>query len=224
MFFYCRRGDHFAPHSSADVCIILFPKNFHGYDLGGLLLSRRGTDWTRSNMWRRCSGAALALLRRCGMAVSRPLHVGVVWTAAALGHGPVDVLRRVLDVARFAVDTVLGVDLEARIGPSFVVEDLVDTGGTLEPSRFREAREVHVDRHTGVAQSQVDRLILRMVGRRKEDAGEHIRRGAETAGSLATVALRLDGGGFQAGQQRTVRRDVDETVGPANEDPFGLSG
>ena len=41
-------------------------------------------------------------------------HVRIVRPAAALRRDPVDVLRRILDVAGFAVDAVLRVDLEPR--------------------------------------------------------------------------------------------------------------
>ena len=41
-------------------------------------------------------------------------HIGIIRPFAALWHRPVDVLRRILDVAGFAVDAVLGVDLKAR--------------------------------------------------------------------------------------------------------------
>ncbi|KAG5720489.1 hypothetical protein E4T56_gene3873, partial [Termitomyces sp. T112] len=39
-----------------------------------------------------------------------PSHIGIIWSTAALGCHPVDVLRRVLDVAGLAMDAVLGVD------------------------------------------------------------------------------------------------------------------
>src|SRR5436189_223401 len=43
------------------------------------------------------------------------LHVRIVGPAAALGRDPDDVLGRVLDVASFAMDAVLRVDLELCI-------------------------------------------------------------------------------------------------------------
>src|SRR2546429_9911098 len=42
------------------------------------------------------------------------LHVRVIGASAAFGCDPVDVLGRVLDVACFAVDAILGVDLQPR--------------------------------------------------------------------------------------------------------------
>src|SRR3954449_7305377 len=41
-------------------------------------------------------------------------HVRVIGASAAFGCDPVDVLGRVLDVARLAVDAILGVDLKPR--------------------------------------------------------------------------------------------------------------
>jgi hypothetical protein len=48
------------------------------------------------------------------MLVSKTLHPGMVWSAAALGRDPADVLLRVLDLASFTVQAVLRVDLETR--------------------------------------------------------------------------------------------------------------
>src|SRR5256885_7139943 len=46
--------------------------------------------------------------------LSSHLHVRVIGPSAAFGCDPVDVLGRVLDVARLAVDAILGVDLQPR--------------------------------------------------------------------------------------------------------------
>ena len=43
------------------------------------------------------------------------LHIGIVGAAAAFRAHPVNVLRRVLDVTGFAVHTILGIDLKARV-------------------------------------------------------------------------------------------------------------
>src|SRR5256885_16570613 len=42
------------------------------------------------------------------------LHGRVIGASAAFGCDPVDILGRVLDVARFAMDAILGVDLQPR--------------------------------------------------------------------------------------------------------------
>ena len=41
-------------------------------------------------------------------------HVGIIGSTAAFGSMPDDILRRILDVTGFAVDAVLGIDLETR--------------------------------------------------------------------------------------------------------------
>jgi hypothetical protein len=43
------------------------------------------------------------------------LHIRIVRAAAALWRHPIDVLRRVLDVARLAVDAILRIDNKMRI-------------------------------------------------------------------------------------------------------------
>lgn len=61
------------------------------------------------------------------MAQHNVLHDAVVWPAATLGRSPLDVLPRVLYVARLAVQAVLRVD--AQVGPPvLVVLILVHTG------------------------------------------------------------------------------------------------
>src|SRR5262249_54024510 len=57
------------------------------------------------------------------------LHVGIVRATAAFGGGPIDVLRRVFDIAGFAVDAVLRVDLEARA--LLLLHDFIDAGRAI---------------------------------------------------------------------------------------------
>ena len=52
------------------------------------------------------------------------LHVRVVWAATSLRGNPVDIAARVLDVACFAVYTVLGVNLQFRTGPG--IQEFID--------------------------------------------------------------------------------------------------
>lgn len=54
-------------------------------------------------------------------------HPVVGRTAAPFRHHPVDVLARVLDVARLAVDAVLGVYLQSHPIPRFQGDVLVNT-------------------------------------------------------------------------------------------------
>ena len=60
------------------------------------------------------AAAARAAPRSSSAATTTRLHVGIIGSSAAFGHDPVDVLGRVLDVARLAVDAVLRVDLKPR--------------------------------------------------------------------------------------------------------------
>src|SRR6185312_3274494 len=57
-------------------------------------------------------------------------HVRVIGTAATLGHHPVDILGRILDVAGLAVHTVLRVDLQPRLAVTDA-HDLVHARRTI---------------------------------------------------------------------------------------------
>jgi hypothetical protein len=58
------------------------------------------------------------------------LHVRVIRASAAFGSDPVDVLSRVFDVARFAMNAVLGIDLQP--GPSVrVIDELINACRTI---------------------------------------------------------------------------------------------
>ena len=54
----------------------------------------------------------------------KKLHVGVVWAACTLWHHPSNILTWVLNVAGFAVNTVLAVDLEGLV-TTFVLQYFV---------------------------------------------------------------------------------------------------
>src|SRR3990167_4892771 len=105
---------------------------------------RGSAGWTRRDWpssWRR-SGAGYD--PSAGVAS----HVRIVRAAAAFGRDPDDVLRRILDVAGFAVDAVLGVDDEARIGLGDLVriDDLIDARRAVQPGRFAVFGQVDLDR------------------------------------------------------------------------------
>src|SRR5215204_2031982 len=85
------------------------------------LRSRTRDRWTRVAPY---SALIPDRLRRPGSRLIS--HIHVVRPAAALGRNPVDVLVRVLDVAGFAVDAVLGVDLVAYAAR--VLDPFVDPG------------------------------------------------------------------------------------------------
>src|SRR3982751_7089484 len=64
------------------------------------------------------------------------LHVGIIRSSSAFGNDPVDVLGRVLDVAGFAMDAILRVDLEARAGR--FLDEFVDSGRAISLLRAGE--------------------------------------------------------------------------------------
>src|SRR4051794_17706886 len=90
------------------------------------------------------------------------LHIDVVRPAAALGRDPVDVLVRVFDIACFAMNAVLGVDL---VSPAARVLDPL-----VNPRRAVALRRSAIDVVLGpllqlhVLDLEVARLILLMVG------------------------------------------------------------
>src|SRR5258708_39028515 len=99
-------------------------------------------------------------------------HIRVVRTAAPLRGGPDDVLGGVLDIAGFAVDAVLGVYLEARIGSGLIIQHFVDPGGAIEPRRLSVERQIDADWRRRVLEDQVSGLVFLMIGGRQKDAGQ----------------------------------------------------
>ena len=85
---------------------------------------------SRAGIW----SLIAALARRAGS------HIRVVRTPAPFRGGPDDVLGGVLDITGFAVDAVLGVYLEPRIGSGLVIQHFVDSGGAIKPRRFAVER------------------------------------------------------------------------------------
>src|SRR5215813_6359188 len=86
--------------------------------------------------------------QRDPVADRRWLHVRIIRSSSALGRHPVDVLPRVLDVARLAVDAVLRVDLQAlrRCARLFVGDELVHAGGAVALLGAVVDREVQAHR------------------------------------------------------------------------------
>src|SRR5262249_10833386 len=101
---------------------------------------------------------------------SVPLHVRVVRPATALGHDPLDVLLRALDVAGLAVHAVLGVDLKAR--RPVLRDELVHSSRTV--ARLGPVVNGQVDRYRDrrVLELQVRGLVFLVVGVRDEHRGE----------------------------------------------------
>ena len=147
------------------------------------------------------------------------LHIGVIRTAAALRRRPVDVLGGILDVADFAVDAILRVDDEARVGaPGFVaVDDFVDAGGTIEPRRFAIAGQVVADRRGGIAQAQMDRLVLLVADIGQVDRRRPVERYLPVRlgiGDRRDVGERRQGRAVRLAMlQRASDRDAEELVG-----------
>src|SRR6185437_11441580 len=69
------------------------------------------------------------LARPCTGSRYRALHRLVIRSSTTLRRDPGDVPVRILDVAGFAMDTVLGVDLEARTSRLF--HPFIDTGRAI---------------------------------------------------------------------------------------------
>src|SRR5208283_5435114 len=78
-----------------------------------------------------CLQPKAAILRRLS-------KIRIIRSSAAFRRGPFDFLRRVLDVASFAVDTILGVDNEPGLRASRLVRvhHLVNAGWAIEPRRL----------------------------------------------------------------------------------------
>ena len=74
--------------------------------------------------------------RSPSLALRADSHIRVIRAAAAFGRRPVYILTWVLDVACFAVDAVLRVDLEARIGPVVVIKHFIHASGAISCRRF----------------------------------------------------------------------------------------
>ena len=102
------------------------------------------------------------------------LHRRIVRPAAAFRRDPIDVLSWVLDVAGFAVYTVLAVDPQNFTAGFLVVEILVNAGGTEALFRTRIARPVDFNRNVRVLQRQVAGLVFPVIGIGDEDARKFI--------------------------------------------------
>ena len=98
------------------------------------------------------------------------LHVRVVWPAAAFWRYPSNVLGRILDVTRFAMHTVLRVDLQTRIATILFTDDFVNTCRAITLLWRIIQGQVVLDRHAGILERQVYRLVFFMVGKAESDA------------------------------------------------------
>ena len=82
-----------------------------------------------------------------------------------------NVLRRVFDVASFAMDTILSVDNEprARMSRLVRVRHLVDPGWTIKSRGLSVTGKIVADRRVRIMQAKMDRLVLFVVGVGKID-------------------------------------------------------
>ena len=104
-----------------------------------------------------CGNFAQVFLKRL-----QALHGFVVRAVAAFGSDPVDVLGRVFDIAGFAVQAVLRMNVQARL-PVFL-RKLVHARRAVAGFGAGILRPVDAYRHAGITQHQVAGLIFRMVG------------------------------------------------------------
>src|SRR5262249_22196683 len=107
------------------------------------------------------------------------LHARVVRSAATLGHGPVDVLVGILDVASLAVHAVLSVDDIAR--SLRLLQPFVHPGGAVAAGRGGMAVVLGGLWGGGICEPQVDGLVLLVVGAREGDVGQPVK-GENTVG------------------------------------------
>src|SRR5690348_1114392 len=91
------------------------------------------------------------------------LHVRVIGASAAFGSDPVDILGRVLDVAGFAVDAVLRIDLQPGL-TVLRLHEFVDARRTITLFGPGIYGQVDGRRYVRVLERQMNRLVFLMVG------------------------------------------------------------
>ena len=94
------------------------------------------------------------------------LHIRIVRPASAFRRNPLDVFGRVLDIASFAMDAVLGVDNKSRVGTTCLVRvnDFVDASWAVEARGFPEPGQIVTDGDVRIMQPEMDGLILFVIG------------------------------------------------------------
>jgi len=73
------------------------------------------------------------------------LHIWVIRTTTTFWNPPLDILCRVFDVAGFAMNTILRIDLEHLFAIFF--QHLINPGGAITLGRFGIFGEVELDGH-----------------------------------------------------------------------------
>src|SRR5687767_3754590 len=138
-----------------------------------LIASEAGLVW-------RHKGRNAAPTRSCAIC----LHRLIVRPAPALGRNPGDIAVRILDVAGFAVDAVLGIDHELLLRALF--HPFVDASRAIAVRRASKDLEFGSLLQVEVGHLEVDRLILLMVGVGKKYRGKPVE------GGLAVELRRRD--------------------------------
>jgi hypothetical protein len=97
----------------------------------------------------RCQPKAAILRHNSKVRIIRP--------ASAFGRGPFNIFGGVLDIAGFAMDTILRVDDKARVCATGLVRvnDLIDAGWAIKPRGLSEPRKIVTDRNVGIAQAEM---------------------------------------------------------------------
>ncbi len=90
------------------------------------------------------------------------LHGAVRGSSAPFRGHPGDVLTGVFDVAGFAVNAILGINLESL--DRTLINDLVDAGGTVTLGRLSPARQIYRQGNLAVSQLQMRRLVFLVIG------------------------------------------------------------
>ena len=103
------------------------------------------------------------------------LHVRVIRAFAALGNLPIDVLGRILDVAGFAVDAILVIDLETWFFAVFA-HHFVDSSRTITLGRLVPGGQVCADWYLRVFELEVNWLVFFVVRGGEGDVGETVKR------------------------------------------------
>ena len=105
-------------------------------------------------------------------------HIQIVRSASAFRRGPLYVFGRVLDVASFAMDTILSVDNKARIGATCLVcvNNFVDASRAIKSCGLSETGKIVADRDIGITQVKMDGLVLFVICVRKIDGRRFVKR------------------------------------------------
>ena len=108
----------------------------------------------------------LSLAVENGNFVPRQLHIRIVRPASAFRGDPLYVFGWILDIAGFAVDTVLRVDDKTRVRAICLIriDDFVDASWAVEARGFPKPGQSVTDGDGRIMQPEMDGLILFVIG------------------------------------------------------------